>query len=574
MKNTLMLLCLVCSPGWATDAAYRAPIDFAYGQALFQHHTGRDFAALVTLQTSRVRQAGAGEAASRVWLRTDLLSRFGLFDDAAQLLGTLDSTAPTPTTRRAWLALARSAHRQGALAEVEPLLAGLLDAGAVAALEQLALSQLSQGDGRAALHTLQQAPARSLSAYAQYNLALSHWQQDGKHQAQEILERLGRLPAANSYSPALRDRCNLSLAYLLLAQGQAAAARTALGRIRLQGMHAEAALLALGWAELHGPPEIRDPVPLAAGNADAAPGTLALFQQENRGAAAFAPVFDPQTPQSARQTQIRRALGPWLALHQRDLKHAPVQEVHLAIPYVLNALGERETARRYYQLAITRLEVADRQLLEAISQVQSGSLIEALIQAQSAAPRPTAAAAIRLPDGPAVDYLARLIAGHPFQTLLGNERDLRQIDHESALWLARAQAWSCPYERNCRSSAALAPSGAPLHLQLSQNLHPAPERGWRRTEQLISQLATPRSDLHLATTLPLFDPGQPAPLEQARAQLTALQARLRQTQDKLRERMSELSLDELRRQQARLRRHLSEARFGLARSFDPGQSQP
>jgi tetratricopeptide (TPR) repeat protein len=89
----------------------------------------------------------------------------------------------------------------------------------------------------------------SLAGFAAYNLGIALFQDGRAQEAIEQLDKAGRLPAGDGADLAIRDKSNLVLGSMLFESGDFERAKQSLDRIRLEGPFSNQALLRAGWAE-------------------------------------------------------------------------------------------------------------------------------------------------------------------------------------------------------------------------------------------------------------------------------------------------------------------------------------
>lgn len=206
------------------------------------------------------------------------------------------------------------------------------------------------------------------SLYHQFNLAVALLRTGNTQRGLGILDQLGHLDAGSDETLlALRDKANTKMGWYFLAARQGTTAASALGRVRSEGPFANVALLGMGWAQLvpSGEPLTKRRLPQAApgpvqsGAVDAAPAGIAseaLPQASVDSLFEAMPVKDPQLAAA-------RALQAWRLLTPRDVRDPAVQESLMAVAYVYDRLGVRQSAGDAYSAAITVLEAQRRQTL-------------------------------------------------------------------------------------------------------------------------------------------------------------------------------------------------------------------
>jgi len=89
----------------------------------------------------------------------------------------------------------------------------------------------------------------SLAGFAAYNLGIALLQDGRPQEAIEQLDKAGQLPAGDPAGLAIRDKSNLVLGNMLFESGNFERARKSLDRVHLEGPFSNQALLRAGWAE-------------------------------------------------------------------------------------------------------------------------------------------------------------------------------------------------------------------------------------------------------------------------------------------------------------------------------------
>jgi tetratricopeptide (TPR) repeat protein len=88
-----------------------------------------------------------------------------------------------------------------------------------------------------------------LAGFVAYNLAIALLQDGRTQEAIEQLDKAGQMPGGDPASLAIRDKSNLVLGTILFESGNFERARQALDRVHLAGPFSNQALLRAGWAE-------------------------------------------------------------------------------------------------------------------------------------------------------------------------------------------------------------------------------------------------------------------------------------------------------------------------------------
>ncbi len=100
-----------------------------------------------------------------------------------------------------------------------------------------------------AVKVLQQVHSdESLTGFVAYNLGMALFQDGRAREAIEQLDKAGQLPAADGAGLAIRDKSNLVLGSMLFESGDFERAKQSLDRVRLEGPFSNQALLRAGWA--------------------------------------------------------------------------------------------------------------------------------------------------------------------------------------------------------------------------------------------------------------------------------------------------------------------------------------
>src|SRR5262245_6882567 len=101
-----------------------------------------------------------------------------------------------------------------------------------------------------AVKVLQQVHSdESLVGFVAYNLGIALLQDGRRQEAIEQLDKAGRMPASDHAGLSIRDKSNLVLGNILFESGNFERARQSLDRVRLEGAFSNQALLRAGWAE-------------------------------------------------------------------------------------------------------------------------------------------------------------------------------------------------------------------------------------------------------------------------------------------------------------------------------------
>jgi flagellin-specific chaperone FliS len=429
LRTTALLLALWGALPGAALAARRgdpdalAPVriqDLAYGDVLFHYWADEDsgLEALTRLTAYQHwglmphHEADANLLAAGIYLQLGVHNEAG--DRFARLL---NDRVPLAVRNRAWFYLGQIWYQRGyydraeqAFARIQgptdPALSGQRDNMLVNAL-------IDQGRYDEAIARLQGwRGAADWMAFAQFNLGVALVRANRLAQAAPILGALGsqKPPPKKDTEEltSLRDRANLALGFAYLQANQPAAARDALARVRLDGPYSSRALLADGWAQ-------------------------------------------------AALGQYRAALVPWMALHQRSLLDAAVQESYLAVPYAFSQLNAGAQAAQYYQAALQSFDGESHRLQAAVVHVKSGGLLNDLLGSDRDTQHGWFWQLSALPDAPQSRYLYELLADNDFQEGLKNYRDLDFMQQSLSRWDGSMEAFSAMIDTRGRAYAQQLP---------------------------------------------------------------------------------------------------------------------
>jgi Tfp pilus assembly protein PilF len=393
--------------------------DLPYGDVLFYYYQGKDFEAATRLLAYQHWQEMPHHDADAQLLLGGLYLSLGMYDRANRSFeALLTSNVPTGVRNRAWFYLGQALYARGQYAESERDLARISTRMSpdLESQKELLLANVWMHEGRfdqaAQLLERWRGSQQGWTAYARVNLGIALVRQGRLAQAAPILESVGTMYALAPEMLALKDRANLALGLAYLQAKDAARAREAIDRVRLEGPFSGEALLAAGWA-------------------DAADGNY------------------------------RAALTPWLALRGRSALDPSVQEAYLTVPYAFIELKAPAQAARYYRTALRSYDTESAQIDGAIARIRGGSLLSELLARQSDAatagdvgndPLDDDALPDRLnygwywqlgsvPDDPESHYLYAVFAGSDFQEGLRNYRDLKLLGRMLGQWSTTMDAF-------------------------------------------------------------------------------------------------------------------------------------
>ncbi len=389
----LVLLVLVVPVAYAATAKSDSIVvqDPQYGEVLFYFYQEDYFPAIVRLLAAKQQQQLDDHAEDAELLLGGLYLSYGHHLEAAAIFERmLADNVSTEIRDRTWFFLAKIWYQRGyldkslhALSLVEGELPDNLQREALMLQAQVLIDG---GNYDGAISLLQDWKGRTeWASYAKFNVGVALVRSGRVAEAQALLDDLGSLNPFNDELTALRDKANLALGYALLQDGQPAAAKLPLQRVRLEGPFSNKALLGVGWAD-------------------------------------------------AEMENYRRALVPWMELRGRDLLDSAVQESMLAIPYGLAKLESISQAADHYLNAIEAFYEEINRLDRTIAHIESGEMFDEFLLTDPLDSTGWYWQLQELPEGPEARYLFHLLATHEFQEGLKNFRDLTYLGKNLEDW--------------------------------------------------------------------------------------------------------------------------------------------
>lgn len=366
----------------ADDLPAAAVQDPHYGDALFNFYQQKYFTSLTGLMVSQHFGRVPRHADEAEILRGGLLLSYGLHREAGAVFAQLiERGAPPPVRDRAWFYLAKIRYQRGFGAEAQDAIGRIANALPPELEEERGLLQaqlhMARADYAAASKVLGGLTGQQAAGlYARYNLGVALVRSGDAAGGNAILDAVGQAPAASEDQRSLRDQANVALGFAALQAGRPEGARTYLERVRLNGAHANKALLGFGWA-------------------------------------------------AAEMKQPKAALVPWTELAQRDGSDAAVLEGRIALPYALAEAGALGQSLARYNEAISAFETENKLLDESIVAIRAGKLVEGLIERNPGESMGWFWNIGQLPQMPHSAHLAPVLAQHDFQEAFKNLRDLQ-----------------------------------------------------------------------------------------------------------------------------------------------------
>lgn len=358
--------------------------DVRWGEAIYQRETGDDLGALThALMVQQGRATWPQTEAAELW-RFDTLVRWGLHNEASDVLMKLDEQGvqmggSTAARDAAWFRLAELRYRKGLWLQAEEAITRIRRAlppeQETERFVILAQCLMQRGEFRSAAKVWKDlADGRSRPVWARYNQALAQIKAGDKIAGLSTLEAVGVAAADTEEQRQIRDKANLTMALGAVEGKYWIEARRYLERIPLQGQESNKALLAYGW--------------------------VALAQQ----GAQF-------------------ALAPWVALLTREPHDPAVLEAHVAVPYAYATLGAKGKALQQYKQAIALYEQEQARLDGAAAAVRSGVMAQSL-QAFASKPSGQDWSLAHIPNGVVIPHLLSVWSSDAMQDAFQGLRDM------------------------------------------------------------------------------------------------------------------------------------------------------
>ena len=400
------LACALAGPVLADDDAPRAkgmttsihaqPVKAVhYGDTLFQFFQDKHFSAITGLMTSQHFDRVAPQGDEAEVMRGGLLLSYGVHNEAGQIFAQLIDKGAAPSVRdRAWFYLAKIRYQRGLPAQAEAALARIEGPLPAALTEEHVLLQaqllMARRDFAAAANALgrladAQPPRAGPSLFARFNLGVALVRSGDVVRGSALLDEIGRAPADNEEQRSLRDRANLALGVAALQEQRTEDAARFLARVRLDGLHANKALLGFGWT-------------------------------------------------AAAQQQPAKALVAWTELAARDASDPAVLEARIALPYAHAELGAYGPSLQGYEQAVSAFDSENQRLDGTIASIRAGKLIDGLLELNPAGEMGWFASVRSLPELPHAAHLSQVLAQHEFQEAFKNVRDLVFLERNLQQW--------------------------------------------------------------------------------------------------------------------------------------------
>jgi hypothetical protein len=393
MRSLLALLAIVAPAAFAANAEKKPIVveDPHYGEVLFHFYQEDYFPAIVKLLAAQHQQQLDNHGEDAELLLGGMFLSYGHHLEAAVIFERmLADNVSTEVRDRTWFFLAKIWYQRGYFEKAEEALnfvSGELPENLRREARLMhAQILIESGQFDSAIALLEDWKGKTeWASYARFNVGVALLRSGRVDEARQVLAKLGELNPFNEELMSLRDKANLALGYALLQDGQPAAAKVPLQRVRLEGPFSNKALLGVGWAD-------------------------------------------------AEMDNYQRALVPWMELQGRDLLDSAVQESMLAIPYAMAQLDSISQAADYYLNAIEAFYEETSRLDRTIAHIESGAMFDEYLTTDTTVGTGWYWQLSQLPSGSEARYLFHLLAKHEFQEGLKNYRDLDYLHRNLDTW--------------------------------------------------------------------------------------------------------------------------------------------
>jgi tetratricopeptide (TPR) repeat protein len=265
MRATRQLIGLVLALGLAVPPATGGDVrDCYFGEALYHAYQGQYFDALQRLDTelAQYHVLDEPELDTLHFHINDAEFSVGDFEldyrmhqrAGRAIKAVLEGAVDEAVRNEAAFRLARIHFQKGQLDDALQALArikGKVPEEVKGDLEFLRANvYMATGQPGEAIKVLAQLKSNEhLAGFVAYNLGIALLQDGRTQEAIEQLDKAGQVPADDPASLAIRDKSNLVMGTMLFESGNFERARQALDRVHLEGPFSNQALLRAGWAE-------------------------------------------------------------------------------------------------------------------------------------------------------------------------------------------------------------------------------------------------------------------------------------------------------------------------------------
>src|SRR5882757_2524206 len=465
MRATRQLIGLALAFGLAVRPAIGGDVrDFYFGEALYHAYQGQYFDALQRLDTelAQYHVLDEPELDTLHYHINDAEFSVGDFEldyrmhqrAGRAIKAVLEGAVDEAVRNEAAFRLARIHFQKGQLDDALQALArikGTVPEEIKGDLEFLRANvYMATGQPGEAVKVLSQLRSNErLAGFVAYNLSIALLQEGRTQEAIEQLDKAGQFPADDPATLAIRDKSNLVLGTMLFESGNFERARQSLDRVHLEGPFSNQALLRAGWAE-------------------------------------------------ASAQQYDRALVPWNILVGREQTDAAVQEVILAVPHAYASLKLHGRAALLYGRALELFSNQIERVDASIRSIREGQFLNALIREESREDETWVIRLRNLPGSPETYYLMELMASHDFQTALHNYLDLEDLRSRVIAWKTNLDAFDDIIRLRGQNYEPLLPEVDAQFRELDSRIRVRLEQRKHLAERLHAILTAPRPG-YLAT---------------------------------------------------------------------------
>jgi hypothetical protein len=264
MRTLRRLIGLSLALGLAARPATGGDLrDLYFGEALYHAFQGRYFDALQRLDTEVALYRGLDQPEldtlhyhinNAEFSVGDFELNYRMHHRAGRAIkAVLEGAVDEAVRNEAAFRLARIHFQKGQLDDAQNALGrihGVVPVEIRDAVEFLRANiDMATGRPGDAVKTLQQVHGdESLTGFVAYNLGIGLLQESRTREAIEQFDKAGRLPASDDAGLAIRDKSNLVLGSMLFESGEFERAKQSLERVRLKGPFSNQALLRAGFA--------------------------------------------------------------------------------------------------------------------------------------------------------------------------------------------------------------------------------------------------------------------------------------------------------------------------------------
>ena len=366
-----------------------------FGQALYYYYKKDFFQALSqTLVAFEGKRIGKDIVPAKQLLG-ELYLVYGLHTRAEETLKGVSpeikgNGAAADVQNHAWLDLAQANYKRGLYDEARRALAQISGK-----LDKNIEPQRKLLDGNLLLANREYQQAANIldevdgdgpeAVYARYNRGIALLNAGRFQQGIDLLDRLGREGYDSEELRALKDRANLAVGFLLLRAKEPDKAIPFLQRVRLNGVHANKAMLGVGWAKL------------IAG-------------------------------------QYEQALVTLTELLKRPTSDAAVLEGYLAVPFAYSRANATAQAIEHYERAVALFESEIKELQDIERKANKTGMLAKLFDGDPHREREWLERVDGWPKSSDSRVFTQLITDPWFNAALTNYQDLKVVQRQLSEW--------------------------------------------------------------------------------------------------------------------------------------------